>query len=827
MKINKLLTKALMITLTIISIISLSLLNSKIAAASSKFYYINCSVGETYDTVGINYHSDLADSYISYSTNSSMANPIRVDVNETEWLIPTSDTDEQTGFTKRYVCQANLTNLSKATTYYYQVISGSEKSEVYSFLSATDDFDEKKSFMVLADIHAYTDTISQKTQAMISKVLLAERQNKVKMILTAGDNVDRGGYETTWNALFNNTTSFKDMLWATIPGNHEYYHDNGSGYISPYYYNQFFNNPDNGPAERLNSTYYFKYGNALFIMLDTVNREYLTEQKGWFKEVVKNNPSSWIIVVSHPGCYSGGSYADDAKWMYNNWHTTFEECQVDLALSGHEHVYARKDTVFNNELNETLGVTYQILPAAGMKSYAITGTKRDLFDEVHNINYSANVITLSSNELIFKTYSETGILEASYTLLAKRPYSVETISDDEILDAITSSYDKENNRLTVNWGENLWGNVKSIASTCENCVAGNWEKVIVSTNLLSYDFGTVWSSYDYYFNLAITKIDGTVLTKQIEVINIEPTPIVINMNNKMLLGKEYSLEANQKVSWSTSDDTILKIVDGKAVPVATGRVNLIASIGSRSESLRVNVVMPEAITFNINNYMTVDKEYPLEANQDVTWTSSDETILKIVDGKALPLKAGNVTLSITNGISTETTTVEVFKQIEVTIANKMITGKEYTLMANQEVSWTSSDVNFKIINGKVTPEKAGNFTITVSNGAETKEINTTVVPGISVTVETNMTVGSEYTLNANQNVTWTSSDESILKIIDGKAIPQKAGTVTITAANEDDLNTLEITIIEAAKKGCKKKAGLIIFSLISISMTFIILRKKK
>lgn len=78
-------------------------------------------------------------------------------------------------------------------------------------------------------------------------------------------------------------------------------------------------------------------------MLDTVKTDYnVAQQQEWFRNVVKNNPTQWIIVGSHPGLYATGAYESDAQIMRRNWLDLFEECQVDIALNGHEHVYARK-----------------------------------------------------------------------------------------------------------------------------------------------------------------------------------------------------------------------------------------------------------------------------------------------------------------------------------------------------------------------------------------------------------------------------------------------------------------------------------------------------
>lgn len=508
--------------------ISLFLFQTNLKAASNNIYYITASVGETYNTAGINYHCNNANSYVLYGTNQNIttANSRRANPEVTEFEKPKLETDSNTGYVKRYVCKATLIGLEPAKTYYYKVVSGSEESAVYSFKSTAQDY-ERRSFMILADIHASSETYVAKTQTTVTNILKKEYNTNLGLIATAGDNVDRGGYEHEWKALFNKMTSFQNYLWAAIPGNHEYYHDNQPGYISPEYFNQFFNNPLNGPECKLNSSYYFKYGNALIIMLDVIKKDNNAEQIAWFKQVIENNPATWIIVISHPGCYSAGAYASDADWMTKNWRTTFEECQVDLAFSGHEHIYLRKNSAYKNELNEELGTTYIVSPAAGMKQYPPQDKYKAQFDKIlTTYNYAANVITMSGNTLAVKLYDTNGNKVEEYKLTPKRPSMVTPMTDQEILDSLALNYDKENYKVNITWDDNLWGNVKNVQITCDKFTGDIWKTVISSPKNNSYTINAIYDSYDYIFTVTLTKTDNTTISKELELINVvaEPEP---------------------------------------------------------------------------------------------------------------------------------------------------------------------------------------------------------------------------------------------------------------------------------------------------------------
>ena len=79
------------------------------------------------------------------------------------------------------------------------------------------------------------------------------------------------------------------MPIASTPGNHEYYLTDEAVNISAEVYNQFFNIPLIGPESTLNSSFYFTYGNALLVMLDTILPSTVNDLNDWFVDVVSNN----------------------------------------------------------------------------------------------------------------------------------------------------------------------------------------------------------------------------------------------------------------------------------------------------------------------------------------------------------------------------------------------------------------------------------------------------------------------------------------------------------------------------------------------------------
>jgi|GEM_PF-3812395 len=128
-------------------------------------------------------------------------------------------------------------------------------------------------------------------------------------------------------------------------------------------------------------------------------------------------------------------------------------------------------------------------------------------------------------------------------------------------------------------------------------------------------------------------------------------------------------------------------------------------------------------------------------------------------------------------------------------------------------NWSSSDANVATVaNGVVTGVAAGSATITVSTAKGVKaEFDVTVVNNIvhvtGVTLDktsANVTEQSQLTLTAtvapenasNNNVNWSSSDETVATVADGVVTAIKAGTTTITVTTVDGEKTAtcEVTV---------------------------------
>ena len=222
-----------------------------------------------------------------------------------------------------------------------------------------------------------------------------------------------------------------------------------------------------------------------------------------------------------------------------------------------------------------------------------------------------------------------------------------------------------------------------------------------------------------------------------------------------------------------------------------------------------------------DQYQLTAEIYPSNAtNPELKWKSSDDAIVTVSDGNITAIKPGEAYVtatSVDNGKSDRcrvTVTLAEVKVEKITLSEESITmavGDEYQLTAevipstatNKEVTWSSSnDYVATVVDGKVKAIKKGTATITVvtKDGGKTARCSVTVssdptsVTGVTLSEESiTMAVGDEYQLIAevvpstatNKEVTWSSSNDYVATVVDGKVKAIKVGSARITVTTRD------------------------------------------
>ncbi|MEK3889257.1 metallophosphoesterase family protein [Bacillus sp. FSL K6-3431] len=280
------------------------------------------------------------------------------------------DSEEYAFDTGEIQMHAVSVTLEENNCYVYRVGDGtaggwSEISEICTPKVKDDSFH----FIVLGDTQAPPN------QTKSGYGLFKEIINKAKseyndpaFFVHVGDMIDDGNLYAHWGAFFRSIQA-PDLAMSTplVPtvGNHE---NIGAGVET---FKAVFKVPNNGPDHFLGTAYMFDYGNACFAILNTeTSSEELIEQAKWLTTIMSETNKKWKIVVQHRGPYfsnpdSGSEYVQQILPQ------VFDQLNIDLVISGHDHSYVRTYPLKNGEVNKA-GTTYLIAGSTGKKFYAAT-----------------------------------------------------------------------------------------------------------------------------------------------------------------------------------------------------------------------------------------------------------------------------------------------------------------------------------------------------------------------------------------------------------------------------------------------------------------------
>ena len=292
------------------------------------------------------------------------------------------------------------------------------------------------------------------------------------------------------------------------------------------------------------------------------------------------------------------------------------------------------------------------------------------------------------------------------------------------------------------------------------------------------------------------------------------------------------------VTWTTSDESVATVADGKVTAMAPGTATITAQAGEKTATCAVTVekkfIPVSSVELDKHTLTLVEGDeaglkaavLPEDATDPaVTWTTSEVSVATVADGQVKALAPGRAVIKAQAGEQVDSCVVTVEKRfIPVTSvalnehALTLVEGDETTLTATVKpdeatdptVSWTTSDASVATVDGgKVKTLKPGKVTITAQAGEKTDACVITVdkrfIPVTSVSLnEHTLTLveGDETTLSATvkpddatePSVSWSTSDASVATVDGGKVKTLKPGKVTITAKAGEKSDSCEITV---------------------------------
>ncbi len=279
-------------------------------------------------------------------------------------VVAVTQTDAVPGYMSNKV---TVTGIRPGATYYYSYTKDGEWTTPVEYKAApsTSDF----SFMFFGDPQIGSSLENVATNAGSGELTELGQDRAVRndsfnwnntlekameinpdtaFMVSAGDQIqtrDKKTADATHSTFIKNEIEYtgylspeilKSIPVATIIGNHDALSSN---------YSYHFNNPNASDigATYAGGDYYFRYGNALFIMINTNNTN-VAEHASFVKKACASYENApWKIVILHQDIYGSGEHSNEPEIMELRYGLApvFEENGIDVVLTGHDHTYSR------------------------------------------------------------------------------------------------------------------------------------------------------------------------------------------------------------------------------------------------------------------------------------------------------------------------------------------------------------------------------------------------------------------------------------------------------------------------------------------------------
>ena len=315
--------------------------------------------------------------------------------------------------------------------------------------------------------------------------------------------------------------------------------------------------------------------------------------------------------------------------------------------------------------------------------------------------------------------------------------------------------------------------------------------------------------------------------------------------------------ASTTAAWTTSDEKVATVVNGKVTGQSAGTALITAKLGSQSVTVEVNVEVVKRVDvnkkqvnllLNKSESVVLTATYPDGTTKDVTnlaeWTSSNEKVADVLKGKITGYSGGSAKIAGKYGTKSVSVDVDVdltsklsadkqnvFFRLSGTKTTNVVVTASYPNSSDVNVTdqavWTSSNEKVAtVFKGQITAVSTGSATIKAVYNDKTVEIAVDVDTAryldikdvndklaMSVTGENRtkkLTVNAEYidasTEDVTSKATWASSNADVVFVSSGgELIAYKSGTATITAAYGGKTVKFTVSVDVADKYEMDKK----------------------
>lgn len=322
---------------------------------------------------------------------------------------------------------AGLVNLKPDTDYSYRILTYNDStkqvdySEQHRFHTAGAD---SWKAAVIGDFHHYSPLWERLEAAMGMVDVLDSIAGGIDWILSPGDQCAWGGSFNFWTELAEQP-NYKNYMWATVQGNHD--HSTRRNEKSDLFFRESHYYPHNGYAGQEGVSYWFRYGDVLFIMLNNEamhTSENLTPVFRWMDKVIKEHHSKYIVVVQHYQWLIG---TNGVNSQLDRFRDEFDKLGVDLAIAGHNHAYIRTYPLrYREPVDPADGTFYVVAPASdGNRGRALKPLRANHDIVAHRWSEGSNTVggilmDVNPQKIVMTLYNRYGDVQDSFTVPVKR-----------------------------------------------------------------------------------------------------------------------------------------------------------------------------------------------------------------------------------------------------------------------------------------------------------------------------------------------------------------------------------------------------------------------
>ena len=240
-------------------------------------------------------------------------------------------------------------------------------------------------------------------------------------------------------------------------------------------------------------------------------------------------------------------------------------------------------------------------------------------------------------------------------------------------------------------------------------------------------------------------VEGSAYRVKTITLNVNDTTLLVGGNFQLTAVVAPDNATYPEVTWASDNEAVATVVDGKVTAVANGNANITATADGIVATCKVSVVVPVTgvklsqteVTLNILDTIVLTATVLPEnaTDKSVTWSSSNEAVVTVIDGKVTALTEGEASIVVKTNDGGFTDTCKVVVKIPfIHVTSITLDKAELTL-----------------------------------NVQETATLTATILPEAAM----------------DKSVTWSSSNDEVATVAKGVVTAVAEGTATITVTTTD------------------------------------------